>query len=325
MIVPNTFLSAITYSKLREIIIENFQVEEIFDLGLDVFEGVVVESIIFRFRKCKQEKQNTLIKIDRNRIGNDFSVENIYSIDLMKYYNIDKSFNINLSVELDSIIEKCQHNSIELGKIAYCTVGINTGYIKDDLTSDTQINHKYHKMLNGKNIGRNFVDWDNEWIMYDIDFVKSKGDRGRSLPPEYIFKEDKILVQRTRRGMKRKLVCYLDTDKYYNLNRLSNIILTNKNFNLKYIYAILNSELLDFYFNKYFNEYEVKPVHLARLPIKELKIEQQNILSNKTDNILILNKELQNKNIQFQKLLYSKFETININTKLYKWYTLSFS
>lgn len=54
-------------------------------------------------------------------------------------------------------------------------------------------------MLNGKNIGRNFVDWDGEWIMYDGDFVKSKGDRGRSLPPEYIFTDEKILVQRTRR------------------------------------------------------------------------------------------------------------------------------
>ncbi len=83
-------------------------------------------------------------------------------------------------------------------------------------------------MLNGKNIGRNFVAWDNEWIMYDVNFVKNKGDKGRSLPPESIFTDDKILVQRTRRGMKRKLVCYYDNEKYFNLNRVSNIVLKNK-------------------------------------------------------------------------------------------------
>jgi TaqI-like C-terminal specificity domain len=307
------------------LIINNFAVEEIFDLGLNVFEGVVVESIIFRFKIIKTENENTLIRIDRERIGNDFSIENEYSINLYKYYKQDKSFNINLTNELDSIIIKCQNENIELGKIAYCTVGINTGYIKEELTSKTQIDNTYHKMLNGKNIGRNFVEWDNEWIMYNAEFVKSKGDRGRSLPPEYIFREDKILVQRTRRGMKRKLVCYFDCDQHYNLNRLSNIVLTNKNYCLKYIYILLNSELLDFYFNKYFNEYEVKPVHLAKLPIRILDIEAQQPFITKADIMLSRNKDLQHSNTQFQKLLSSKFSIININTKLDKWYTLSFA
>src|SRR5690606_17417897 len=115
-------------------------------------------------------------------------------------------------------------------------------------------------------IGRYFVKWGGEYIMYDDEFVKSKGSRGRALPPEYIFQNQKILVQRTRRGMKRKLVCYLDNEGYYNLNRLSNIVLTDTTFELEEIFPVLNSKLLDFYFNIYFNEYEVKPLHLGQLP-----------------------------------------------------------
>jgi adenine-specific DNA-methyltransferase len=68
--------------------------------------------------------------------------------------------------------------------------------------------------------------------------------------------------------MKRKLVCFFDDMGFYNLNRLSNIVIDNKEFDLKYVHALLNSQLLDFYFNTVFNEYEVKPIHLGQLPIK---------------------------------------------------------
>lgn len=324
-IVPNTFLSALSYKKLREIIVNEFSIIEFFDLGLDVFENVVVESVIFTFKKEKLFNPNTIIKIDRERTGKFFSPEKSYVLDLFKYYEMDNTFNIYLSSEFEGIISKCKENSIELGGLAYCTVGINTGYIKNELTSNCQIDYRYHKMLNGKNIGRNFVEWDGEWIMYDYDFVKSCGDLGRALPPEYIFTSDKILVQRTRRGMKRKLVCYFDVDKYFNLNRLSNIVLKDKNYNLKYLYIILNSELLDFYFNKYFNEYEVKPAHLAKLPIKPLSLIDQQPFIGKADLMLVLNKELQEISKKFQRTLQRKFTLNELPNKLQDWYLLTYN
>ena len=157
--------------------------------------------------------------------------------------------------------------------------------------------------------------------MYDPDFVKSKGDRGRSLPPQYIFDDEKILVQRTRRGMKRKLVCYYDDSNYYNLNRLSNIVLTNKDYSLRFIYGILNSRLMDFYFNLYFNEYEVKPIHLSQLPISSNK---DNKLGSKPELNLSLNKELQEISKKFQRTLQRKFEFDKLSNKLQDWYLLSF-
>jgi HPt (histidine-containing phosphotransfer) domain-containing protein len=213
-------------------------------------------------------------------------------------------------------------DSVQLGEICYCTVGINTGYIKNELTDTFQKDNRFHKMLNGKDIGRNYVKWNGEWIMYDAEFVKSKGDRGRSLPPEYIFQKDKILVQRTRRGMKRKLVCYYDNEQYYNLNRLSNIVLKNEEYSLKYIYAILNSSLLDFYFNIYFNEYEVKPLHLSKLPIK--KTERQLEFAGKSDIILELYKTFQSKVEKFIARLNDNFSIPKINRKIEAFYDFDF-
>lgn len=321
-IVPNTFLSANTYKKLRKLILNNFKIVELFDLGLDIFENVVVENVIFNFKKNKKPTNNNVeIKIQRNRKNQYDDLEDNYFIDVEKYGGEDNTFNIYISDKYSKVIDKIQLNSTKLSDLCYCTVGINTGYIKDELTSNEKIDNRYHKMLNGKEIGRNYVEWNGEYIMYDSDFVKSKGKRGRSLPPEYIFTEEKILVQRTRRGMKRKLVCYYDKDKYYNLNRLSNIILTNNEWNLKSIYGILNSELLDFYFNIYFNEYEVKPIHLSRLPISNNNGEG---IESLVDLILSLNKELLDKSNKFQRILQRKFDLEKLSKKLQDWYLLSF-
>ncbi|UXE65673.1 MAG: N-6 DNA methylase [Chryseotalea sp. WA131a] len=319
-IVPNTFLSASTYKKLREIILKEFEIQEVYDLGLHVFEDVVVESVIFRFRKGKIKGDvRTRIKIQRNRDLSIIDPESDYLIPITEF----EEFNIYLSKENKTVIDKINNESIVLGKICYCTVGINTGYIKEELVSSRKIDNRYHKVLNGKDIGRYSVNWPGDYIMYDPVFVKSKGELGRSLPPEKIFEQEKILVQRTRRGMKRKLVCYFDADGFYNLNRLSNVVLENKDYSLKFIYALLNSVLMDFYFNKVYNEYEVKPIHLAKLPIKAVSKKEQNSIVARAEKMIALHKSVSDQSQKFIDLLRANF-VFEPTAKLKKWHTLEF-
>jgi len=260
-IISNTFLTAKTFNKFRKFIMDNSTVIEIFDLGENVFEGITVENVLLHLKREMRENYNIKVKVQRDRNSAFEHPNNNYELDLKRIFEAENSFNIYLNTDTNSLINKIRINTIKLGEIAYCTVGINTGYIKNELTAKEQIDATYHKMLSGRDIGVNSVNWKGEWIKYDKDFVDSFGDKGRTLPPEFIFTNEKILVQRTRRGLKRKLVCYFDTEKFYNLNRLSNIVLTDESFSLKYIHALLNSSLMDYYFNAVFNEYEVKPVH----------------------------------------------------------------
>ena len=286
LIIPNTFLTAKSYNKLRNFLLSNSTVIEIFDLGENVFDGITVENVILQLQKVKTKSENTVIKIQRSRAGNFDELESEYVLNLQAIFELENSFNIYLNSETNSFVQKIRKDTVKLNEIAYCTVGINTGYIKDELTAKTKIDKTYHKMLSGRDIGINACDWKGEWIKYDKEFVDSFKDRGRSLPPEYVFKKEKILVQRTRRGLKRKLVCYYDTKKFYNLNRLSNIISTDKQYSLKYIHALLNSSLMDYYFNVVFNEYEVKPVHLAQLPIKKILPKEQKPFIDLVDKII---------------------------------------
>jgi len=326
-IIPNTFLSALTYKKLRSLILDEFSIEEIYDLGLDIFDDVVVESVIFSFEKnTNTKKSETLVKIQRDRkIDITSPAESYYlNIDKLARNNADLSFNIYLSPVTLEVVEKTRLNTIPLKDICYCTVGINTGYIKSELTSDKKIDSRYHKMLNGKDIGRHTISWPGEWIMYDPEFVKSQGDRGRSLPEDRIFEENKILVQRTRRGLKRKLVCCFDTEKFYNLNRLSNIVLNDKGFDLYYIYALLNSSLFDFYFNKVFNEYEIKPAHLSQLPIRKLSLDEQVEFSNKAKNVLLLSHQAQAEIATSLDFVVNTCYLAKVSKKLKSFYKLKF-
>lgn len=101
------------------------------------------------------------------------------------------------------------------------------------------------------------------------------------------------------------------------------------NQNIKFVLALLNSKLLDWYYGfigkskgdsrEYFN----KP--LQDLPIKNTSSEFQKPLIVKADLILSLNKNLQEISAKFQRTCERKFENLNLNQKLQEWYNISYA
>jgi hypothetical protein len=268
-IIPNTYLSADKMENIREYILDSSSIAEIYYLGQGVFEGVTLESVI-QTLEVDGEPSEINIKFGENRKNLNIPSRE-YKIHQSNFQSsANHVFNISLSPERRSTVEKVKQGTL-LEELAYVTVGINTGYIRDVLVSDEKEDERYHPMVTGKDIDRYGLEWDGKWICYDPDLIKEYGDKARTLPPEYIFTSDKILLQRTRRGLDRKLVATLDDDQHYNLNRVSNVVLNeDTNYDLEYILALLNSKLLDSYFNWVFDEYEVKPSHLKLLPIINL-------------------------------------------------------
>ena len=315
-IISNTFLSAKSFSKLRHLIINEFDINEIYELGLDVFDEALVENVILTLQKVKGSQNNAVaIKVDHRKYKSINSPQQHYQIDLREIYDNEKAFNVYLKKDTELLISKLRENTIQLASISYCTVGINTGYIKDKLFATKQVDSTYHKVLNGKDIMPYAISWKGDWIKYDKAYVDSFGELGRSLPPEYIFTSEKILIQRTRRGLKRKLVCAYDNGIYYNLNRLSNIVITDSNYYILYVIALLNSKLMDYYFNVVFNEYEVKPLHLSQLPIHKLDKHEQAIFVDLAKIILAKKQENYDADVVS--------EEIKINELVYKLYNLT--
>lgn len=301
-IVPNTFLSKPSSIKLRDFLLKNAKILEIVELGQSAFDVPTVESIIFIVEKTPTNKDDTNeITVRQGKVLEDKKTIQILRSSSIKQNSFWQNTDLIFNIWQSNIINKIRIDSINLGDLAHITVGINTGYIKDVLVSDKKRGDNFHKMLAGDEIGRYSITWGGKWICYDGELVKSYGKQGRSLPPEWVFTKPKILIQRTRRGMKRKLNATFDGSGYYNLNRLSNIIIKDEKISPKYILAILNSNLMDYYFQNYFNEYEVKPYHLKQLPIKIGGQDTQEDLIKLVDKLLELQQSLGLENDKLKK------------------------
>ena len=170
-------------------------------------------------------------------------------------------------------------------------VGINTGFIREDLVADYRIDERYHPMVPGSGIARYGAVETQGWILYDKEYVRSRGELGRSLPPERYFDSEKILVVRTRNlSLPRRVIATLDSSGAYNLNRLSNIV-AKGDADLMGLLGILNSCLVNFLFSTRFWDYEIKPVYLRAIPVADT---HDRALSAAVERILALNVEFAN-------------------------------
>jgi len=85
---------------------------------------------------------------------------------------------------------------------------------------------------------------------------------------------------------------------FYDKESINNIILENKNFSTKYILALLNSKLINWYYSTKFTNastltVNISKAYLSQLPIKDISISKQQLIINLVDKMLSLNKELQ--------------------------------
>jgi len=131
----------------------------------------------------------------------------------------------------------------------------------------------HRKLLYGGDIGKYFINWSGEYLKY--------GNWLHRPRPSYIYDKPKILVQRIRNPqLKNRIIAALDEDKYINGTGSSNIVENKKSkYDLKFILAVINSELINFWFKNYFNDVNIKPEQLRKIPIINGEINQKPFIS----------------------------------------------
>lgn len=165
-------------------------------------------------------------------------------------------------------------------------------------------------MVNGSGISRYGEVKTDGYIMYDKEFVKSKGELGRTLPDQIYFERPKILVVRTRNlSLNQRIIATLDLQKNYNLNRLSNII-AKDGYSLYGLLGILNSKLFNWLYIKRFFEYEIKPAYLKMSPMADVNDKSLiQITRFYFDNHSHLNlNDIQNIEFQIDRLVYKLYK-----------------
>lgn len=319
-IVPAKFLVTENGGMLRQYILKNASIREIVDISRSkVFKEVGNYPIIVIFRREKEEqaRKSTQVKVGRwltdsiealPELAEPKKMEGkpyqIYHIAQARFAtNFDHIFDIGCTEEVYKLCQKIAAGCIRLGKICETHQGIITGRKAEgdtarrknivldqdvaSLPSERQALCK--KVIDSKHLPEPYtIKWGHEYIIYaPIELAAPRDPRW--------FEPQKLVIQ----TFARTLTVTLDIDRFYCLNTLYVGLLKDPDYSLKYILAVLNSRLLDFYYKATFgavhigSDYlEYRTRYLDTLPIKQASPEKPEELAGLVDVMLATNKEL---------------------------------
>jgi type I restriction-modification system DNA methylase subunit len=341
-IISNSYNSSKFADKSKENILKNHYFKKIdFFENMMVFKDAGIESVIITIEKTRKNSETQRI-LHSKSFNNTKELEP--SNDLKTMFKINKGLNLSLNFK----------NTELLGDICYINYGMSLNsdekkfigeFKKDELISDiqTKINNKPY--IEGKNLRRyrinqiRYLEWGSDRCPTKI--------RRATFPELYIY--PKIIRGRMTEGVfdDTGLLCNESSFVIVLFNLLKDVHnrsidnsikkWTSKHreqleeislkFDIKYILAILNSKLAISYLNtirRHRIEYYFYPDDLKNLPIKKISLELQKPFILKADELLKLNRSLQDEVNSFEDWLKYTFNIEKLSQKLEKYYELSF-
>lgn len=279
-IIPSTILQNEYLGKIRKHVLENYHIDLLVAFGNKVFQAVT-DSIILQCSKRKtNDKTKALRKLDLNFIDN---LKFVFW-DQKEWFDSNTTFAINLKIsEVEKkIISKIDKISVFLENFIEVYVGVVASGIKQFL-SESKIDDNYKKYLQGKDLKRFSFSERDCFINFDIKKLHSNTDQS-------VYEQsEKVLVRKTGNI----LIASYDDSQFYTDQSIYNIYLKKdvKDFSLKYLCALLNAKILNWYFNKKMITNAdvfpyIKGIHLKKLPIKKISPEAQQPFIDLVDQIL---------------------------------------
>lgn len=306
-IIPGTILQNDYLKKIREFLICRNQIKEIVSFSNKVFDAVT-DSIILRCKKGFVENNKCCFK----RVS-DLSLTPKESKEYTtnEWDNPNKLYVIDLkTTSADStIFSKMEASGLKIEDYYKVYVGIVAKGIKQFL-SDTKETIYHKRYLQGKHISPYHINYKSVYINFIPELLHSNTD-------SFVYEQrEKILVRKTGNI----LMASLDTEQFYTDQSLYNLYLKpNKSYNNRVLLAILNSKLLNYYYNKKLITNAdvfpyIKGVHLKMLPLPYIDEYAEKELSILVDSTILHKK--QNRNT-------SEF-VVKIDSIVYKLYRLTY-
>lgn len=268
-IVPDRFAKNLQYKALRKEMLENYN---ILNLAFQVdFPNINTDTMVFVIEN--HHKQNNKIKL---KIYN----EREYVICQREYLkNQHYEFFYENSSDYKYIKKKIENGSKPIGDISTTF----TGFIGDNkkVTKD-RVSNLQVEILKGENISR-FSDISKLYYEFIPENIKGGTKNIKKLARPF-----KIIVRKTGK----KIIAALDTKGYIVEQSLYGIINLSHEFSYKYVLAILNSKLIEWYYLNFLitninSTPQIKKYSLNRIPIKCCSKERQKEIENIVDKIIL--------------------------------------
>ncbi|MDP2906307.1 MAG: N-6 DNA methylase [Nanoarchaeota archaeon] len=308
-IIPNSILYNESYTKLRELLLKSVAFKKIVRLPDNIFENVKVETIILIYQKKKEDskKENCEVFIyPRDVTISSISKENCNQV---LYFNQNawnksdsKTINISTSKLFNKLLDKIEEQTKPLIELCDFSLGLTPydkykGHTKKQIEervfhSVTKKNETFKPLLSGANIIRYGIFWDKK------EYISYGGWLGASREQRF-FTKPRIIVRQIISGKPLRIYTGYTEEEFYNAQIGFNILVKDENIVLtKYILAILNSMLMNFYHKeKYLDPsknlfQKILIANAKKFPIKVIPLSEQKKIILLVDRMLSLNKRL---------------------------------
>src|SRR5690554_5242819 len=259
LIIPHTWISTVSFYPLRKFLIDILNLSSIVEFDFGVFKDAYVKTVIIQ---TDITTQSTVRILDEN-----FKLK----VEIPKaVIRKDEELKINLTwtPEKHKLYEKIKANSKPLGKIIHFSRGIKTSNDKRFLFKENK-GEDFYKIIRGRNIKAYRIDFDDEYIWYQPDLMKEKVG---SLPhtKEIFTVPEKIITQRINSSG--QLLATYDNEQYFCLDTTNvSSKIFDDSYDLKFIVGMINSKLINWWFNDEFKNPTISGYELHLIPIKNNK------------------------------------------------------
>jgi len=294
-IIPNTWLINLKLEKFRKYVVNENTILSIAHYHKSVFENAIVDTQVVIFKK-KKSQGNPVTILSYKTIENPI----ITATNQDKWKELD-GLPINIFIDEASqvLIDELKTNAITLSEICTVVNGMKPYEIGKGNPAQSKelvlnrvydsVNKKddsYRPLLRGRDINKYVTLWDGtRWIKYGDNLAAPRYSAHFDNP-------EKIVIRQTSDS----LIATLDKQKFVCMNNMHIINLRDLNYNLRYILAVINSNLMNFYYESLNPEKgealaEVKKENVEKLLIKPLQKNEQVHFISLVDYLLYLNKK----------------------------------
>ncbi|WP_406617991.1 TaqI-like C-terminal specificity domain-containing protein [Mycoplasmopsis lipophila] len=256
-VVPEALINVVSHKYIRQILEKKSKLLNVIFWG-EIFDGVQTPAI------------SIMVQKEKFKTNNDFELNAEIQIQDNKFLISKKRKSNNWIIKISddeySILETINNsnNYFYLKNNAIFAMGLVTGNNKKFLFSKPFSTTK--SIIKGSNIFKYKIAKENLYL----DF---KPNEFHQIAKENLYLAKEKLIYRF---ISNTLVFAYDDKQRLSLNSANILIPNNKEFNIKYILAILNSSFAHFFFKKTFNSIKVLRNHIENIPIPIVSKDKQN-------------------------------------------------
>jgi type I restriction-modification system DNA methylase subunit len=279
-IIPSSLLINTFYSKLREHLLRNARIQEVFTITAKIWpDAQIGSSLLLRFDIDKGREKG------RNRIkfitaSSYYDLENgkarLAQVDQDYFLSVPNHEIAAVSAEGLTIVQKVSRLH-PISNYYQLKNGLNPGNIKHLLVSDSKLHDKHRPIIWGRELFRYHTSWGGQYVLYDPEIGKTlTQDQTRSkssmnsqsridyaLRDQSLFETEKIILRKTAD----RFVAAKDTTNLYFDTLVHGIYPTTPEFSLDYLLPVLNSRFATWLYRSL---HDIKDKAFAKISLENL-------------------------------------------------------